>query len=751
MSDANTASPPAAAPPSPAPGDFTRRTLRAWAVYEAMYGLALALLVVFFLPWKTPAWNVGLVLYAAAHLAAAPGLWQVRRIGFSIALAAGVVGFVLAVVVISGLVASWAYLRAIYGDFGVGASIGSLLFASVAVQILGLYPALLVRALLRREVRADLGIRRPYHRALLGLLALPLLTGFVVTVRYSMPQLESVDAEVHQQSIAYLRAALDGKPPAARPRIDRLSSVPLEGEPVFVSLWVDGELAHRVERTTPNLAEAVVELGDALAAWAQDRPEVAKRARIKVDRVVGRAPVLSEAELVVALSVDPGRDGLRRGDQWLLPDDLVKRQLFGAAPLIPGIKEIRLGLHAEPILAALAHGTGPLERVRTESWVEHERHALPVERGNTPLPQGGPGAWRQAAIDGGDFVLRQIQDDGRFHYLYYPLANTHAPPGEYSIPRHAGTVYSMALLYGQTGELRFKVGAERAIAWLNERIPESCGTPERGCVLEGQWAGLGATALSLVGMLEYQRSTGDERYAPTMRRLLEYVLMLQADNGDFYHRYDPHADVIDREDKKMFFSEEAALALVMAHEVLGDDRYLEAARRALDFLTGPKYDAFFLGNFVYGADHWTCIAAEEAWPRLTSVQYLDFCRGYSHFMGRLQYEPEGWPVGFEGHYGFSGVMVPQAPAAAGFTEAVISTWDLSVHHGQPDRELERQVAAALDALVRDQLRPANSWMMPDPAAAHGGIRRSLVEQDVRIDFTQHALSALIRGAVMERP
>ena len=45
----------------------------------------------------------------------------------------------------------------------------------------------------------------------------------------------------------------------------------------------------------------------------------------------------------------------------------------------------------------------------------------------------------------------------------------------------------------------------------------------------------------------------------------------------------------------------------------------------------------------------------------------------------------------------------------------------------------------------------NAWMMPSPAKAAGGIRRSLVEQEVRIDFTQHALSALIRAAAIASP
>jgi hypothetical protein len=232
-----------------------------------------------------------------------------------------------------------------------------------------------------------------------------------------------------------------------------------------------------------------------------------------------------------------------------------------------------------------------------------------------------------------------------------------------------------------------------------------------------------------------------------MRELMEFILMMQRENGDFHHEFEPQKNFINTKTRKMFCSEEAALALVMAHEIIGDERYLRAAERALDYLTGPKYD-YFLGRFIYGADHWTCIAAEEAWPRLKSPRYLEFCEGYAEFIARLQYAPDSWSnKDFEGHYGFGAFMVPQAPAAAGFTEAVLSTRELKEHHGKEAPRLLAQASSALDALARDQIRLDNAWLMSNPRAALGGIRRSLVEQEVRIDFTQHAVSALIRGAV----
>ena len=105
------------------------------------------------MPWKTPAANLALLAYALAVGAGAPGLWRGARWAWRLAIATCLLGLAAAVVAVSGLVASWAYLRAVYGAFGAGASIASLLLAGMVFQLLGLYPAVRLRALLRREVR----------------------------------------------------------------------------------------------------------------------------------------------------------------------------------------------------------------------------------------------------------------------------------------------------------------------------------------------------------------------------------------------------------------------------------------------------------------------------------------------------------------------------------------------------------------------------------------------------------------------
>lgn len=730
-------------------GDFTRRTFKTWAVCQVVYALAIAWVVIVHVPWKTPVANILALVYAALHVGGALGLWRGERWGWRLSLSAGLLGLVAAVGVTAALLASWAYLRSVFGDFGEGASLAALLFASVALQLLGLFPALQVRAMLRREVRADMGAKRGLVGALFGLLSVPLVLMAVVWSTYSMHPLPPVSEAGRQQALEALRAALDEEP------VDEVSLRELEGLPagrgaLRVSLWHHGRAVARVEGEGDELAQAVGAAARALREEELDE-EARREGRLKIDRVVATAPVLSEWSTVLSLSVNPGLDGLRRCAEGrckvLLPDDLIRGQRFGVAPLVPGIREIRLGLDVERVVPELELEGGRLERIRTEGWVEHEGRAVEVVRGNTLDAATGPEAWRDAAIAGGDFILRQIRRDGRFHYIYRPLSDRHRGRS-YSIPRHSGTVYALALLYGETKQARFRRGAERAIEWLATKIPERCGAAEGACVVRSRRAQLGASALSAVGMLEYQRRTGDERYAETAQRLIRFLRYMQRDDGDFHHVYRPRDERIDPEPRMMFASEEAALALVMAHEVLGDEEALTSAERALDFLTGPKYEDTFLGRFIYGADHWTCIAAEEAYPRLDSRQYLDFCRGYASFIRRIQYQPGQWNNSdFTGHYGFGALMVPQAPAAAGFTEAIISTHDLARHHGEDDAVLGEQVSLALDALTRDQVRSSNAYLMRRPRRAVGGIRRSLVENEIRIDFTQHAASALIRGAV----
>ena len=198
----------------------------------------------------------------------------------------------------------------------------------------------------------------------------------------------------------------------------------------------------------------------------------------------------------------------------------------------------------------------------------------------------------------------------------------------------------------------------------------------------------------------------------------------------------------------MFASEQAAFALVLAARRWPQDPWLTAAERALDALTIHKYEGDFLSAFFYGADHWTCLATHAAAPIIKKQAYLDFCLGYARFLQRLQYrfEKGEGDVTYHGHYGFGFLSPPQAPATGGFTEGVMGALLLAEAYQIPSddlRDLYAQVFASVEALTNDQVTSLSRWNIKNFERAEGAFRRSLVESEVRVDFVQHSLSALL--------
>ncbi len=702
----------------------------------ALHALLLAAIGAFGVPWKTPAANGIVLALAALELVAAAGLAGERRWGHRLALAVGGLGLGCGVAVVLGLLASWAFLRGTWGEFGGGASIGALLLAAVAFELVGLFPAWLLARLLRPEVRARFGpARAPGAGGLLVAALLPFAGAAGLSEALALRPLPPLSAAQRGELFALFDAARAGRPLPATPS---LRGVPVAG-PLHLTALRAGRSVARVAGRGDDLQSCASAAADALARQRRRLDG----ARLKLDRTVatGRVP-----EALVGPGLAAGADGLTRdglGDeQALLPDDLLRASLFGRTPVLPMLREIRFGADADWLLRRLP-GAGALRRLRTEALVEHEGAFVPVTRGGTPGPAPAAQSFRQAAIDGGDFVLRQLGEDGRFAYRYDPITGRASRGGDYSLPRHAGAAYSLAQLYGVTGEPRWREGARRALDWLVGESTPDCPRPGQRCFPSGRFAPLGPAALSTIAMLEYQRRTGDPRFEAPARELLAYVESMQLPSGELQHRARVEGGAPDVAWRTMFASEQAALALVLADEVLARPGARDRARRALDWLVDDKYD-FFLGRFFYGADHWTCLAALDAHAALPDRRYLDFCLGYSRFLQRLQYEPGEWEnADYAGHYGYSAVLVPQAPGTAGFGEAIAATAGLAKLHGVSAPDVERQAFDGCGALLRDQLRDENAFLARDPAAARGGIRRSLVEPEIRLDFTPHALSALL--------
>ena len=791
------------------------RALRFWGLCELSYGALVLWLSLSFIP-KHP-WLPSLIAsFGGLSALAGLGLALRRRGAWRLSLALAGFAVTLGVALCSLTVMAGFYWLSVFGVLGYGVAISSGLLISGLLQLLALYPTLKLRRLLSDPVRRYFSApfseggalsrwprRAPYLA--LTLIGSAGLTGWSLGHTPTLPKLSVAQRDA---SLAYLRATLEGEgvplvngAPSLSPSslsakeraeareelLKGLSGLPLGPHHLTVTLWAGGQRLARVTGRGAQLVDALREAAGSLKHHPKLQGRRLMGGRLVIDRAIGLKALPSAWGPLLALSVDPGVDGLISQvggrTRTLLPSDLIEQQRFGVAPIVPGVPELRFGLDAAWVIERL--GASGLARLKTEQWTEsyelkspEERAALgegaipsrlllrgnfaqdqealtalSAQRPDQRLAQRRP-RYLDAAHLAGEYIVKHLNDDGRFDYQYFPYTDKVTQPkgAGYSLPRHSGAIYGLSLLYRDRPLEPYREASERAIAWLRAQAsPECNGWLKEGlCIpLSGRsFATLGNSALSALALLTYAETTGETRHLNFTEGLLHFILHMQRADGDFFHQYQLADGSYDPNKRAMFASEQAAFALVLAAKRWPDGPWLKAAERALDAMTGDKYERDFLSGFFYGADHWTCLAADSAWPQLKHKRYLDFCLGYSRFLQRLQYREhrgEG-DASYDGHYGFGYLSPPQAPATGGFGEGIMASLSLAKHHGVKPSALQdiyEQAGAGLEALVRDQITPHNSWPFKNQRRALGAFRRSVAESEVRVDFVQHSACSLI--------
>jgi hypothetical protein len=573
-----------------------------------------------------------------------------------------------------------------------------------------------------------------------------------------------------------LRAAVDGTPTAP---------CRAKGQgPIVATVWLDGRAIVRVEGDDDSLPAATDKAASLLASNQQLRRLDAAargRARIQVDLIVGHAPLGSAHWLGAftipgvgdALAINPGVEGigtLRGGKRaHILPHELASQKLLSAKRPSDALPDFSMGVDMNRIawLAGQRAGanakaeTRELFRFRTDTFVEQPlemRPKAPVQlvRGVAqPVPALSAASLRAAAIAGARYLVAHLAPNGRYIYEHDLNSGFMTDPkrsGAYSMPRHAGTTYFLAEMYRITKEAWLREPIERAFAHLAELLSSGrCtatlpGVGDIDCVIDRNEpvAQLGSTALTVVALAEYQRATGDTRYLPLATKFTRWILYMQRPDGSFRHLYDPKTQKYDDKAEMLYYSGEAALALARMHVVTGDAAYAKASERALDWLV-DWYD-FFMGGFLYGEEHWTCIAAEAIWPAAKRDKYREFCDGYGAFLRAQQPRAGDHPDedDLAGAYNVSPFVMPFNTPAGSRTEAMISAYQLGVHHGHGDPAIRDQIRRALQYALGQQIRPEGAFNVVGEGL--GGMPASPIDRTVRIDYVQHVCSAMIRAS-----
>ncbi|HEY2510787.1 MAG TPA: hypothetical protein VGI39_08025 [Polyangiaceae bacterium] len=474
------------------------------------------------------------------------------------------------------------------------------------------------------------------------------------------------------------------------------------------------------------------------------------------EQVVAEGALWTVFEPVFAVSVVAGRDGVKAtlGDRtaYVTPDDLLARQAYDHGLTLSSLS-LSLGVDVPLVEALLAERLGTtvpelrakatFRRFRTNRVVGYP----PQPYGDTKPEQVTPELLRGAAIDLAKFLARGVGADGRFRYMIDAPTNRTIPG--YDWPRHAGATYFLAQAAGITADPRIRDAALLTGAYLRDHATLDCGAFR--CVGAGDMVDLGSSSLAVIAMSEIAMHLDPSFRAP-VEELTRFIRAQERPDGEFMHQYDRRAKrPIDTQG--LYYSGEATLALTRAFTLTGDPADLDGAKRGLAHLVGPAW-SFFGDRYYFGEEHWTCQAMGDLWDsagkaRSANPDALDFCRRWRAYDAKMMYGPGESPFDADGAFGVGPVVTPRLTPVASRTEASVATLRAMI-----DANLDPAAREALTAqtrrsfalLIRQQLRPGESHLFADPGAVYGGMPGSPVDWQLRIDFAQHAGSAMIRAA-----
>lgn len=565
-------------------------------------------------------------------------------------------------------------------------------------------------------------------------------------------------------SLAQLRSAVAPLNPEATAVVfPAPSSIRHDGN-LFFDVWYRGQRLARHE-STENEFDLAVHARVHLAADHLSRHAAVRRLaqanpralHFVITVALGDGPLLRGVPLLSTLALVPLREGLTVH----LEDRLVHRtptELHAAGDYMRGmqtpIPDLRLGVSLEAIVERIATRAGAnAARTRAHPFVAHRFLAQTIREDIYPQSK------RRKAMDGQEllstatagaaFLLRHQRTDGLLPYLYNGGTGKvlpHAP----NLTRHAGTAFFLAQA-ARLGEMpAARDGAIRAIQWLMKRHGGTCGDAKRLCVLDGPRVRIGASALATLAGAEVLAGGDHPVISQQVRGLTVFLRAMQRTDGEFMHEFD-RASATPIDVQYLYYSGEVTYALLRSYAVLGDEQDLEAAEAAMAHLSGQAWS--FLGSrYYYGEEHWTCLAAGEAFKLgLKGAEAaLTFCERWAEFGRAVQYGPGETLWDAEGAYGVGPVIPPLLTPVASRSEAFISLWEARSAQGRPSAALRRQIERSIDLLQRHSWTPGPTHLLADPAGAHGAMPASATSLEVRNDFVQHAMSAVLRWGVLHQ-
>ncbi len=337
---------------------------------------------------------------------------------------------------------------------------------------------------------------------------------------------------------------------------------------------------------------------------------------------------------------------------------------------------------------------------------------------------------------GADWILRMQEPSGRFQYWYDPVKNQFSKKWNDNFLRQAGTSFSLMLVYEMSGDSRYLDAARKNLDYLLG-FKEQLDSDKAYFLFNGK-AKLGGVALPMLTMLKVRQLTGSTEYDELLIQLANMILFLQGkyQTGQYKSTYVYRGDYEHEKNsgwESRIYPGEALFALANMFRAFGDVGYKGSMDWAMDFYYRKKWKSHaFLP--------WTISAFTSLYEQTGDSKYADYVFFLSDHL-LTQQNLDGDDEVYGSFHGF--------PSAN--TGSYMEGLGDALHLAQlvaDERRLQRYREHAkmgyrwLFLLQYTAFDTANLYA---PEMALGGIRKTPFDSQLRIDNTQHAISAFAKG------
>jgi len=369
---------------------------------------------------------------------------------------------------------------------------------------------------------------------------------------------------------------------------------------------------------------------------------------------------------------------------------------------------------------------------------------------------------KKAIKNSTQFLQKSVLPNGMFRYRINMNPKVKVKES-YNIIRHAGTIYAMGMAYQFKPNKRLRAAMKNAGQYIrDEAIAPVPGKnelfavwskPEVSKTKPYLQAALGGAGLGLVALLQIEKIEPSFTPKETLTKLAHFICFMQKEDGSFYSKYVPSKGGWDTEWTSLYYPGEAALGLVLLYENDSKEIWLESAIRTLVYLANERKN-----KTKVPADHWALLATakvlslkgleEKKIPKDLLIQHaIQITRKILKSQIRSSDNP-ALIGGFENN----GKTTPTATRLEGLL-AVLTFLPPDHDLHQPIQEAARQgIHFLLNAQVqKGKFRGAFPRSIikinKDQPKAKKQYRRAT---EVRIDYVQHALSAMIQYMEIEK-